>query len=90
MLAKIEEKIKGVEQQVAQALAQHTFLSGALTALKEALTLGEAISPASPVVAGIEEAVNVGDEVISALDELDPASPATDASTEQPAPVAAS
>lgn len=74
MLEELKSRIAAIENQISQVMENHSFLKGALAALKEAVTLGEALAPANPVVEGLEAVANVAESVEADLSTTNAAS----------------
>lgn len=63
----MKEKIVELEGLIEQSLAQHNFYLGAVTALREAVDIGQAIAPENPLV-------EVGENILEAIEDIDPSS----------------
>ena len=63
MLEQLKAKIAALEIQAQQAMSNHSYLAGALAALKEMLSIAEVVAPASPVVEGLKVAETVAEDV---------------------------
>ncbi len=64
MLEQMKAKIEELSQKVEHAAAQHNFFLGALTALKEAVAIGQAIDPESPLT-------KAGESILDAIEDLE-------------------
>lgn len=76
MLEQIKAKIESVETQLQTAISSHSYLAGALAALKEILSIAEAVAPANPVVQDLEEVQTIGDAIENAIKPAQESTPA--------------